>query len=300
MEALEQIMQMLFGQGQARPRPDLGATQPTATFAGRVVTPGETAQNALKRMPMGDTEGNLMQAAQATLGAAAQPAMAAGSKMLASKLVPMLASIIPAKPVFHGTPSQIAGGLPNEQMGQKYGDMVGSPGHYVSESPHAASEYSKGAISEAHHLLGKDNYGPNVRPYMMKEHQALGTNIPVTAQELAGVLAAIDKHYNPAPKQNKHGMVSTDQQRGNLRSAVENGMLPDVSPGEHLRGILSGMLGQEAGENMLKQGGFKSIYYPGEHSSTMGMENAQAYKVLDNSILQNLFEFFAKNPQTPR
>lgn len=298
MNPLDQLLQMLFG--QAKPRQDLGSAVPVATFAGRVVHPGDTTQSALARMPMGSGEGDLQTALTASLGAMAQPAMQVGASAATKALVPkLLATMIPAMRVYHGTPSGVAGGLPTAEMGQKFGPMIGTKGHFVSQSPEAASVYSQGAISEANSLLNKGDYAPSVRPYQMSGHQSLGTNVPVTAQELAGVLQAIEQTYNPAPKQTKFGVTSPATQQANLRAAVENGMIPDVSPGEHLRGILSGMLGPQAGEDMLKAGGFKSIYYPGEHSATMHMDNAQAFKVLDNSILQTLFDALASGKPAP-
>lgn len=197
---------------------------------------------------------------------------------------------IPETTVFHGTPSGTAGALPISEMGKVYGEGVGSPGHYVIESPAAASEYAKGSNSEAGALTRSGDYAPNVRPYRMAAHQGLQTNAPVTEDELQGLVDALGK-WEPAEKMTKGGSkITAETQRNNLINAVTSGMIPGVSPGEHLRGILTGMVGQPEGEALLSKGGFKSISYPGEHPSTMGMENAQAYKVLDNSILTNLFD----------
>lgn len=200
---------------------------------------------------------------------------------------------VPEQTVFHGSPSGVAGGLPTSEMGKVYGPQVGSPGHYVISSPGPASNYAEGSISEAGALTRSGDYAPNVRPYRMAQHQGLATDQPVTGDELQGLLDAL-KDWNPAPKTTKGGSTITPEvQRNNLVNAITSGMIPDVSPGEHLRGILTGMVGQPMGESLLSKGGFKSISYPGEHPSTMGMEQSQAYKVLDNSVLQNLFDYFA-------
>lgn len=197
---------------------------------------------------------------------------------------------IPEQAVFHGTPSGTAGNLPLSAMGKVYGEGVGSPGHYVITNPGAASKYAEGSISEAGSLTKAGDYAPSVRPYRMAEHQGLRTDAPVAEEELQGLIDALGK-WNPPAKTTKGGSIITPEtQRSNLINAVTSGMIPGVSPGEHLRGILTGMVGQPEGERLLSQGGFKSISYPGEHPSTMGMEQAQAYKVLDNSILRNLFD----------
>lgn len=78
---------------QAQPRLDItpGSAVPRATFAGRIVQPGDTLASALSRMPMGSGEGDLPSAVKATAMALAQPAMQTGSGLLAKSLIPKLA-----------------------------------------------------------------------------------------------------------------------------------------------------------------------------------------------------------------
>ena len=205
---------------------------------------------------------------------------------------------VPAQQVFHGTPSGTAGALPLEQMGQKFGPQVGSPGHYVINRPGPANIYSEGAISEAGQLAKQGDYAPNVRPYMMSEHQGLHTNEPVSGPELDRLLQSIMENFKPAEKMSKGGTpISSATQTQNAVNQVQAGMIPDVSPGGHLRDMLSGIMGQPQAEAQLSKGGFKSIQYPGEHPSTAGDPGAQAFKVLDNSILQNLFDALSKKAQ---
>lgn len=84
MNPLQQLIQMLLQQSQSQgPRQDLGQSQPTSTFAGRVVHPGDTPESAMKQMPMGQGEGGDLSGALQAAFAQFAPQMMQG---LASKL----------------------------------------------------------------------------------------------------------------------------------------------------------------------------------------------------------------------
>lgn len=277
---------------EAQPRPDLitpGSTgeltntRPMTMF-GRVVHANQVAE----QNPVNVLKGILNKPATAEAEAGGQALGAIPQSLLAGGAAK--AVMIPAMRAYHGTPSSLAGSLPTREMGKVYGPMAGAPGHFVASTPDAASEYARGAISEAGALTAQGNYGPNVRPYMMQAHQSLGTTTPVQANELTALLDTLQK-WTPAAKQTKHGTITPEMQRMNLINAIQNQVLPDASPGGHLRDIMSSMVGQKQAEDLLKQSGFKSIHYLGEHA---GIDNTQAFKVLDNTILQNLFKALTK------
>jgi hypothetical protein len=99
MGLLDDVLARLLGQAQARP--DIGATSPVATFAGRVVTPQDkTVADVLQRFPMGTGEGDLPSALQATAGQLALPALQTSSslltKALGAALPKALATVAPA------------------------------------------------------------------------------------------------------------------------------------------------------------------------------------------------------------
>lgn len=284
MNPLDQLLQALFGQAQARP--DIGAKQPVATFAGRVVHPGDTTQSALARMPMGSGEGDLSTALQTTLGALAQPTMTAGGKLLATKL---LAMMVPSGRVFHGSPMpfgkiDLSNADPNSLVG---------PGHYVTSSPSLASEYAGGATAQSLENLALQmrEPQPNVRPYQMQAHNSLVTNMPVSESDIASVLKALQQREF-APKTAKHGTITPEQQRSNAVAGVESSVLPEASPGQQLWDALTRALGPQGANDTLRSAGFQSIQYPG--GRIMGSEPHQATAVLDPSILQNYFDFAAK------
>jgi len=291
--------QTYHGSGQDITRNILSALLPPNVFP-RMMTQGMgMAQDVANRAGFGkDLEAVLAQLPMFRNMGGAGMAMPFRSSPLSNER----GVLDPGGVVYHGSPSSVAGSVPLNELGRVYGEMVGAPGPYAITSPEAASAYALGSQSEAGALTKAGQYGPNVRAMQMAPHQSLYTDMPVTGPELNGLIEALQQHYNPAAKLSKGGsVISPEMQRNNLVNSVQSSMIPDVSPGGHLRDVLTGQIGQIAGEDMLSKGGFKSIHYPGEHPSSLGnVGDARAYKVLDNSILTDLADYLANLQKTPQ
>jgi hypothetical protein len=200
---------------------------------------------------------------------------------------PSQAVMVPASKVFHGTP-----------FAYKAVDMAKAsknlgPSHFVTTSADLAGDYAKGMFMDSTAKAGQE-LAPNIRPYMMKQHNSLISQQPVGQTDLDSIMLALRQNYNPAPRVGKHGTVSSERQRENLLNEFASRLTPQ-SRGSDVRESLTSALGLEGGEDMLRKAGFQSIQYAGEEA---GSALQQATKVLDPGILDNLFDALSR-PKSP-
>lgn len=316
MNEFETLLEELFS--QAKPRPDLGQEKPVATMAGRVVTGDETLTQALRRLPMGSGEGDLPSALSATAGALAQPAMQAGSSVLAKTLMPkLLATMIPASRGFHGTPVTPEGPLTPNYGGSDTGGLVG-PGLYLSNNPEVTSglpgpgkspSYAFGATQGVQHApvtveqatqflrtgntpYGEGvpaNYAPQTHAFQVSKHNSFITDKPVPQAEYDAILNALKQHTTERGASSKG--LSAERIAANQVANVKSQAKPGDF-GAKIWEALQTTIGPRRANDVLQKAGFQSISYPGGHLSGDTLKH-QAVNILDPKILQNLFDYLA-------
>lgn len=305
MNPLETLIRALMQQAPQRPdllseaqggpsfgSPDYRPTgqRATATFAGRVVQPGETPQDVLKRMPMGSGEGDIGSALKSTLIQAAP--------FLAKAGIPkIMAMLVPSMRMYHGTPSAFQ--EVNPALAKSSG--LFGPGHYVTNEPAVASEYAQGATHGVSPMSNEQltsmmklnppgnfysqldlpqEYSPNIRPYQVAEHNTFMTNQPVAQADIDRLAASASK-------------VAGEGRRAQNAAATVRSNAGEL--GKKVWQSLADFMGPEKANQAMLNAGFQSISYPG--GDIMGTIPHQARNVLDPSIMQNLFDALTGKPK---
>lgn len=278
-------------QAEAQPRPDLITPGSTGTlenarpvtFMGRVVKPGESVQQVVKRVPTAELESG----GQA-MGAIPQALLAAGAK----------AAMIPGGRFFHGTPKVFNEFDPKLSKSE---GLVGPGVAYMTNSaehaggtgvPGTHGGYAAGAthgIGQAPTVEQAVAAGlqPNIRPYAVKPHETLDIAQPLAQADMEKILLGVREHFSNAPATTgfSKSKVNPAQRIQNVQAAVKGST---GHFGQDAFAILQQIVGPETANSILRKGGFQSISYPG--GALMGGTPHKAINVLDPTIMKNLFD----------
>ena len=214
------LIQQLMG--RAQPRPDLitpgstGALENArpATFAGRVTTGGETPQQIMQRMPMGELEsaGRIPTATQDLMG------------------LMSLAKGIPAAVAFHGSPYKFDK-FDLSKIGTGEGAQTFGHGLYFAENPETA-EFYKNTLS--HYQKPRVSIDGNpVEPKSIAEKYALG-RVQDKLTRTNDVQKAIDETIRDARNlrgANEPGYVAQEKAIADYLEKLKGQKIGKINPG---------------------------------------------------------------------
>ncbi len=214
---------------------------------------------------------------------------------------------------FHGTPN-----VYNEMdpAVSKASGAVGPGVGYLTNTPSVAEDYAMGATHGATPMQMQDltrvlqgtagehqriqnlaselpaGFAPNIRPYLVKNHNALVTNQPFPQEDMDALVRTLQQTLGTAsPGSFQKGGAAN--RAANVVAAVK----PQVGQeGQQIWDTLNGMLGPDRTNQILRQAGFQSIQYPGGDITGSATKHT-AINVLDPSIMQNLFDALVGKPQ---
>ena len=213
---------------------------------------------------------------------------------------PIAGVTMPGGKFFHGTPEAF-----NEfdPAMSKSSGLVGPGVSYLTNNPTVAADYAKGAThgigpmtdealttylkNNNYDLAHMKNFAPNIRPYQLAPHNAFVTDQPLGQADMDSMLRTLQTSLG-TPTSGGFQKGSQAGRAANVQAAVRQQV---GKPGQATFDTLTNMLGPERTNQILKQAGFQSIYYPG--GALMGEIPHQAVNVLDPSIMTNLFDFLA-------